>query len=417
MDARSLNGAYTLKVVAEHSYGAWANGTHQITCFFTSTNSTSPTISSISPTSGKAGDAVTINGSNFGTTQGTSSVKFGSTAATVTSWSDTQVKVTVPSGTGTVSVNVTTSGGTSNGVSFTYAATVPVPSISSISPTSGAAGVAVTINGSNFGATQGSSSVKFGSTAASVTSWSNTQIKVTAPSGTGTASVTVTTSGGTSNGISFTYATTGTAPSITSISPTSGKPGDVITINGSKFGATQGTSSVKFGSTVASISTWSDTKIQAKAPTGSGTVSVIVTTSAGTSNGVSFTYVALPNLTPYKPSGWSDKIVVAKTTGTTTDGTGFLSTDTLYIDWAVINNGNATVETRFCTKLYVDNVAKATWYKDPPVKVWYDTKVFDYNIGKLAAGTHKIMILTDCSNVVPEVNESDNTYTKTITVK
>ena len=28
---------------------------------------------------------------------------------------------------------------------------------------------------------------------------------------------------------------------------------------------------------------------------------------------------ALPNLTPYQPSGWSDKIVVSKVTGTTTD--------------------------------------------------------------------------------------------------
>jgi hypothetical protein len=27
----------------------------------------------------------------------------------------------------------------------------------------------------------------------------------------------------------------------------------------------------------------------------------------------------LPNLTPYKPSGWSDKIVVSTTTGTTID--------------------------------------------------------------------------------------------------
>ncbi|MGA2177942.1 MAG: hypothetical protein ABSH38_23590, partial [Verrucomicrobiota bacterium] len=50
---------------------------------------------------------------------------------------------------------------------------------------------------------------------------------------------------------------------------------------------------------------------------------------------------ALPNLTPYAPSGWSDKIVVSKVTGTTTDSSPLYTTDTLYVDWAVINNGTA----------------------------------------------------------------------------
>jgi len=50
-----------------------------------------------------------------------------------------------------------------------------------------------------------------------------------------------------------------------------------------------------------------------------------------------------PNLTPYTPAGWSDKIVVSKTTGTNTDSSPLLSTDTLYIDWAIINNGESSI--------------------------------------------------------------------------
>ena len=46
-----------------------------------------PTITTVSPTSAPVGTAVTINGTNFGTTQGTSTVTFNGTIATTTSWS------------------------------------------------------------------------------------------------------------------------------------------------------------------------------------------------------------------------------------------------------------------------------------------------------------------------------------------
>ena len=52
------------------------------------------------------------------------------------------------------------------------------PNITSLSPTTGAAGTSVTITGTNFGATQGSSTVTFNGTAATPTSWSATSITV-----------------------------------------------------------------------------------------------------------------------------------------------------------------------------------------------------------------------------------------------
>ncbi len=48
----------------------------------------------------------------------------------------------------------------------------PPPSITSLSVTSGIAGQALTITGTGFGATQGSSAVTFNGTAASITGWS-----------------------------------------------------------------------------------------------------------------------------------------------------------------------------------------------------------------------------------------------------
>ena len=64
---------------------------------FTSTIATGPAITSLSPTSGAVGASVTITGTNFGSTQGTSTVTFnGTTATTITSWSATSIVVPVP---------------------------------------------------------------------------------------------------------------------------------------------------------------------------------------------------------------------------------------------------------------------------------------------------------------------------------
>jgi len=61
------------------------------------------------------------------------------------------------------------------------------------------------------------------------------------------------------------------AARITSVSPTSGPPGSCLTINGSEFGATQGTKTVAVAGMGRSIDSlrvrsWSDTKIEAEIP-------------------------------------------------------------------------------------------------------------------------------------------------------
>ena len=56
--------------------------------------------------------------------------------------------------------------------------------------------------------------------------------------------------------------------------------------------------------------------------------------------GVAAIYVdGYPNLTPYQPSGWSDKIVVSHNVGSNTDSSNLTTDDTLYLDLAVLNNG------------------------------------------------------------------------------
>src|SRR6202453_3222728 len=81
--------------------------------------SSSPNITSLNPNAGAVAAPVTITGTNFGATQGTSTVTFNGTAATPTSWSPTSIAAPVPAGATTGNVVVTVGGLASNGVNFT----------------------------------------------------------------------------------------------------------------------------------------------------------------------------------------------------------------------------------------------------------------------------------------------------------
>ncbi|MFJ9847021.1 IPT/TIG domain-containing protein [Kitasatospora sp. NPDC101155] len=191
-------------------------------------------------------------------------------------------------------MTVTTPGGTSNGVAFTYAVAVPV--LASVSPVSGAAGSVVTLTGSGF---TGATAVRFDAVAAtSFTVVSATQITATVPAGSGTVQVTVTTPGGTSNGVAFTYVP---VPQLVSVVPTAGPTsgGSTVTLTGSGLSAA---TAVTFGSAPAAFTVVSDSDLVTTAPAGSGTVQVTVTTPGGTSNSLTYTYIAPPVVTTIVPS-------------------------------------------------------------------------------------------------------------------
>ena len=121
-----------------------------------------------------------------------------------------------------------------------------------------------------------------------------------------------------------------------------------------------------------------------------------------------------PNITPYQPAGWSDKIVVSTTTETNTDASVLSETDTIYVDWAIINDSGNDAGS-FTTSLYVDGALKHSW-NHSGLQGHYYSSVEDYNIGSLSAGEHEIKIIADPTSVVDESNELDNEFVKTITV-
>jgi YD repeat-containing protein len=289
-----------------------------------------PSIGSLSQTSGSVGTPITIYGSNFLDTQGSSTVKFNGTAATPSSWSATQILVPVPTGatTGNIVINVLGQAGT--GVSFTV---TTAPSISGLLPTSGQVAVVVTVNGSNFGTTQGSNYVTFNGVTAIPTAWGSSQIKAPVPSGTTTGPVLVNIANGPSNGQTFSVTA---GPGITSISPTNGGIGAAVTILGAGFGGTQGLSTVKFNGTTATATSWSDSQIVASVPTGATTGNIVVSVASFASNGVSFTVTSglnISSITPALGNTGSPVIIAGSGFGTTQGAVNFNGASGTLTSW------------------------------------------------------------------------------------
>ncbi|WP_456791506.1 IPT/TIG domain-containing protein [Bradyrhizobium sp. USDA 4506] len=276
-------------------------------------NDKTPTVTSISPTWGSeaGGTKVKIEGAYFLATGvpniHVSAVKFGNADAQSFEVRSEQggsafnrhiwIQAVSPAGTGTVDITVVTNYGTSATSAADRFSYVGAPTVTSLSPTSGpeAGGTVVTITGSNLA---NASAVTFGASAARITANSATSLTVTSPAGSGVVDVTVTTPGGTVSPGRFTYAP---APTVTSLSPTSGPEagGTVVTISGSNLA---NASAVTFGASAARITANSATSLTVTSPAGSGVVDVTVTTPGGTVSPGRFTYAPAPTATSLSPT-------------------------------------------------------------------------------------------------------------------
>jgi hypothetical protein len=234
---------------------------------------------------------------------------------------------------------------------------LPVPVVSSISPSYGliGGGTSVTITGTGFTST---AIVKFGGTSAGYTFNSSTQITAITPVGSGIVDITVTTMGGTSaisSNDRFYYVTT---PSVTGISPASGPVagGKIVTIKGTGF---TGATAVKFGTNSAtSFTVDNDTQITATSPAGTDTVDVTVTTPGGTSTAkasdrFSYNEIAAPGFDPLLPGPYNTALSVNITCATagaiiryTIDGSDPTEKSALYNSTPIVITGSATLKAR-----------------------------------------------------------------------
>ncbi|SDI36317.1 IPT/TIG domain-containing protein [Mucilaginibacter gossypii] len=160
------------------------------------TISSPATITSISPTSGRAGDTVTINGTNFNSSIDGNRVRFNNAGAVIISATPTKIKVkaALDGSTGNVTVTVGSSA-TVTGPVFTY---LNLPQVQFLSPYQGRAGDTIVIQGYYFGGTPAANIVKFNGIQANVLTAAGTALKVIAPQGVTSGRVTVTVNGKTS---------------------------------------------------------------------------------------------------------------------------------------------------------------------------------------------------------------------------
>jgi hypothetical protein len=264
-----------------------------------------PTLTSVTPGYGPlaGGTQLTLTGSNF---VSGATVRVGGVAATgVTFTSATQLRANTPAGTvGAKAVQVTNPDGQSVTLNnaFTYGATAPT--LTTVTPGSGplAGGTQLTLTGSNFvsGAT-----VRVGGVAATgVTFTSATQLRATTPAGTaGLKAVQVTNPDGQSVTLNnaFTYtSTTTSAPTVTSLSPSSGSTVGryQVTVRGSNF--TTGSQVLIGGRAVTAFQFVRSSEVWVQAPAGTaGPATVEVRNPNGQSGSLinGFTYTSSSSAT------------------------------------------------------------------------------------------------------------------------
>ena len=292
-----------------------------------------PVLTTLSPTTGPAGGgtAVTVSGTGFTTGSTVSVDGSGPITPTAVSADGTSLTFATPAhAAGTVQVTVTSGAGTSEPLPFTYAAPpVGAPVLASLTPAEGpvGGGTVVVVRGAGFrpGATTVSIDGGAPLTPTSVAA-NGTSLTVTTPAhAAGGVPVTVTTDGGTSAPLTFTYlAAPAGAPVPTTIAPAQGPAGGgtAVTITGTGF-APGSTVSVDGGAPITPTAISADgTSLTFPSPAHApGSVPVTVTSGAGTSAPVTFTYVAAPasapvltGLTP--PSGSIEGGTVVTVTGT-----------------------------------------------------------------------------------------------------
>ncbi len=353
-----------------------------------------PMVTNVSPNSGSVagGTPVVIEGTNLTSITGAApTVAFGGVIVPPTQiLSITSSKVIVVSAAvptlGPVAVVVMTPAGSSSMTlnaanQFTY--TPPVPTVTSVSPTSGPVPGAtkVTIEGTNFPTAASALEVNFGAVSVpqqQIQSVTGTKIVLTAPppagGATGTVDVTVTNeacpgcsvTSAKSAADEFTYLSAGT-PVVTSVSPMSGPvPGGTkVTIEGTNLPTTAALA-VDFGSITVPpglITSASATNIVLTAPPAmdAGTVDVTVTNQAcpGCTSPISvadrFTYVSAgtPVVTSVSPTSGS----VAGGSKVTIEGTNFPTTAALAVDFGSIAVPPGLIASASATKIVLTSPA------------------------------------------------------------
>jgi len=288
----------------------------------------SPSVQSIMPGSGKAGDRITINGTFFASNANEVGVTFGGISAQVVEVTPSKVVVEVPAGITSnnyYSYNqvqvVLTMANQNHNVTTDFRIT---PTVKDFSPKSGPLGTAITISGDNMPSSNyyygGSISVLIGQTAVSVSSYSAAGIQVVVPTNISSERVALSVIiDGVTTVLPGEF--TVTPHTVSSISPASGLPGSSFSIFGSNFPYNSyyynSVVSVKIGETPTSVSYSSTGQLTVSVPQNmaAGSYKVKVTAGPHTVEAPQQYQVLAPSISGFAPTsgGIGREVVISGT--------------------------------------------------------------------------------------------------------
>ncbi len=124
----------------------------------------------------------------------------------------------------------------------------------------------------------------------------------------------------------------------------------------------------------------------------------------------------LPNFAPHAIAqyNWTSPLIISVEENASQTSTLIYDNQEIFVNFAYMNVGNTTAGSHE-TQLLVDGSVIKTWQVGE-TQAGYFNYLLDYSIGTLSAGSHTISFAFDTGNQVAESDETDNTYSKTITV-
>lgn len=123
---------------------------------------------------------------------------------------------------------------------------------------------------------------------------------------------------------------------------------------------------------------------------------------------------AQPNIVPFQPPGWSAPVVVTTDPNSITTTSPLYTTNEIYVDWAVLNDGTAPANTTFYVDLYTNSVYLTSWViPNLPADSYEYVAGPAFDVGQFSAGVNTIELVADSTDVYETPPSS---YTNTFTV-
>ena len=121
-----------------------------------------------------------------------------------------------------------------------------------------------------------------------------------------------------------------------------------------------------------------------------------------------------PNLAPFTPAGASGSLVVSKTTGTGTDTQIFQSSDSIYFDVALTNNGQLATGVASRLRFFLNGSEFTVADPTVPANLAPGATLLlsDLPLGSRPPGLYTLRVVLDADGEIAETNEADNEVAK-----